>query len=261
MFEAVLARNIMPPGRRVIDVGGGTIDDVCRFGFYTLNIDVYVDKDRVPGSGSVEMLPGRRAEIDPANAWEKVICLTPRPFDASDALKRILKANAKRQMKAMYGSVDDAKLDLAAARLEAEIPSKYFFPTRVNVIGPIIRFLVPTSFLGGQAEASWSYVVAVSGADYEQKLDIGGILRITEGATPGLMIIPIAYGTWADRFGGADEDDYLLPPLVDISVPEGKKQEAVLSDYDLRSGRPVQLPGVVPAGAGGPAPQTKPASR
>ncbi|MEW6368922.1 MAG: glucodextranase DOMON-like domain-containing protein [Acidobacteriota bacterium] len=260
LFEAVFARKIAPTDRRTIDVGGGSLDTVCRFNFYTLNIDIYVDKDGVDGSGEVMTLPGRLAEIDSANAWEKVICLTPRPFEAAEALQRIMKANAKRQMKAMYGSIDDAKLDLATARLAAEMPSKYFFPTRINVIGPIIRFFVPAMFLGGQAEASWSYVVAVSGADYEQELDVGGILHITEGAAPRLMIIPIAYGTWADRFGGAGEDDYLLPPLVDVIVPEGKKQEAVLNDYDLRSGRPVRLPGVIPAGRGA-ASQTKPASR
>ena len=76
--------------RRPIDDLGTQLTDVARFGFYNLNLDIYIDTDRVPGSGGVTMLPGRLAEIDPATAWEKAIILTPRPHDAQAELKRML---------------------------------------------------------------------------------------------------------------------------------------------------------------------------
>ena len=61
-------------GLRVpIDNGGTLLTDIATLGFYTFNVDIYVDTDRVPGSGRTAMLPGRKAEVDPASAWEKAI--------------------------------------------------------------------------------------------------------------------------------------------------------------------------------------------
>ncbi len=246
MFEAVFASPVVPTARRTIDSTGTSLDTVARFGFYTFNLDIYIDTDRESGMGSVEALPGRRAEIDPAHAWEKVVCLTPRPFETEDTLKRILKTRAKREMKEKRGSIDDDQLTIIEASIDRDVKARYFFPTRIRVIGPKIRFLVPAAFLGGQAKPSWGYVVAVSGADIQQRLDIPATLGLAEAGPESLMILPVSPGTWRDRFGGGYEDDNLLPPLIDIIVPEGKKQEEVLKDYDLRNGRRVKLPGVVP---------------
>jgi hypothetical protein len=88
---------------------------------------------------------------------------------------------------------------------------------------------VPTSFLGGAARDTWGYIVAVSGADLEERLDFRGTLGLGETPPDGR------------------EDDPLQPPLVDVIVPAGTAQEAVLKDYDLQAKRPVRLEGVVPA--------------
>ena len=68
----------------------------------------------------------------------------------------------------------------------------------------------------------------------------------SEGKPPGLMIIPILPGKGVDNFGTNSEGDDMQPDLLDIIVPFGMTQEAVLKDYDLMGGRPVALPGVVP---------------
>jgi hypothetical protein len=62
-----------------------------------------------------------------------------------------------------------------------------------------------------------------------------------------LMILPISPGRWQDRFGGGREDAEIQPPLVDVIVPKGKKQETILADFSAREKRPVVIPGVVPA--------------
>jgi hypothetical protein len=48
-------------------------------------------------------------------------------------------------------------------------------------------------------------------------------------------------------FGTDREGDDMQPALVDIIVPPGTTQEAVLKDYSPPQDRPLQLPGVVPA--------------
>jgi hypothetical protein len=116
----------------------------------------------------------------------------------------------------------------------------------VSVTGRSIRFFVPDAFLGGPAKDTWSYVVGVTGADVQLKVDVSAIMG-SEGKSPGLMIIPILPGKGFDNFGTNREGDDLQPTLVDIIVPPGTTQEAVLKDYDLMGGRPVALPGVVPA--------------
>jgi hypothetical protein len=60
------------------------------------------------------------------------------------------------------------------------------------------------------------------------------------------MILPIAPGRPRESFGGG-RDDPLQPPLVDVIVPPGTRQEDVLQDYDVQANRPVRLTAVVPA--------------
>ncbi len=246
-FEATFARPIQPTARRTIDVGGGSLNDIARYNFYTFNLDVYIDTDRATGSGSVSTLPGRKAEIDPASAWERAICLTPRPNEARVELKRILTGFAKRERRSRGERTDSAQAKEVEIEVDRDVDTRVFFPNRIRVFGPSIRFFVPASFLGGTAKPTWSYVVAVSGADIYQELDIGAALKISPRDPDNLMILPIAPGSWSDRFGGGREDDPLQPPLVDIVVPAGRSQEAILKDDDPRANRPVRLPGIVPA--------------
>lgn len=130
--------------------------------------------------------------------------------------------------------------------MKAEIKARAFFPTRVSVVGASVRFFVPASFLGGAARDTWGYIVAVSGAELEQKLDLGGIFGFGARATR-LMNLSIAPGRPRESFGGGRADDPLQPPLVDVIVPAGMMQEVVLKDYDIQAKRPVRLAAVVPA--------------
>jgi hypothetical protein len=153
----------------------------------------------------------------------------------------------KLEVKRRKGSVSSADVDGISAGVSRDVASSVFFPTTVSVSGRSIRFFVPDSFLGGPAKASWSYVVGVSGASIETKVDVAGIIGLEGRTSPGLMIIPILPGKGFDNFGTNREGDDLQPTFVDIIVPPGTTQEAVLKDYSVVEGRPVQLPGVVPA--------------
>jgi hypothetical protein len=246
VFEATFARSVRVPPRRTIDPVGNTLDKIAKLGFYEFNVDVYIDTDRIPGSGSTQALPGRRASIAPGTAWEKAVCLTPRPYDAQDMLRAIYVREAKLELKRRQGSVTSADMDGVSASVAQEVASSVFFPAVVSVTGRSIRFFVPDAFLGGPAKDTWSYVVGISGANIEIRVDAAAIIG-SEGKPPGLMIIPILPGKGIDNFGTNREGDDLQPNLLDIIVPAGMTQETVLKDYDLMGGRPVALPGVVPA--------------
>ena len=250
LFEATFARPIRVPGRESIDAGGTSLNSIARYGFYTFNLDLYIDTDRVRGSGKVAMLPGRRAEVDSGSAWEKCVVLTPRPFGALETLKRMRATGREEALKRARPHVDPSDLDSLQSAVEAEIESTVLFPTRVRVVGPKIQFFVPGSFLTAPARDIWSYVAVVSGADLAQRFDIHASFLTGSDFSEGLAILPKGPGTRRDRFGGGRENDDLEPPLVDVLIAPGVKQEEALKDYDLRARRPVRLPGVVPAQAG-----------
>jgi hypothetical protein len=246
-LEIVFARKIKEPVRQAIDSGGTQLTDLARHGFYTFNVDVYIDTDRVPGSGRVTTLPGRNAEVHPDHAWEKAVCLTPRPEIARSQLQRILLWQAKKEQKAERGTLRRENVDAMASQIALDITDHTYFPKRIRVIGPKIRFFVPDSFLGGQAQPDWSYVVAVSGADITATMPVDTIdIGILEVDFAGLMILPVEAGGSRSTFGSKQPDTELLPALVDIIVPEGITQEDLLSSYREVSSEPVKLLGVVP---------------
>lgn len=78
-FEVTLRNAVRDPASVPADSGSETLADFARRGFYAFNLDIYVDLDRIAGSGNTFTLPGRKAVIDPAFAWERAIVLTPRP--------------------------------------------------------------------------------------------------------------------------------------------------------------------------------------
>ncbi|NJL29168.1 MAG: hypothetical protein HC897_15445 [Thermoanaerobaculia bacterium] len=249
-FEAELANPIRVATREAIDGLGTSLSSVARYGFYTFNIDVYVDMDHVPGSGGISTLPGRKAVIASENAWDRAIVLTPRPHEARTALAdMMLKALNKELRAGEYGQEEvEGEARALKQRLPDDLERRIFFPNQIRVRANKVSFFVPDSFFGKPVEATWSYVVVVSGADLIQSLDISAAFGLADTRQDHLMLLPISPGSWKDRFGGGREyDEVLQPPLVDIVVPEGQRQERVLSDFSSRDERPVVLRGVVPA--------------
>jgi hypothetical protein len=246
MFEVTFARPVRVPAREAIDEIGTQLDKIARFGFYNLNLDLYIDTDRVAGSGGLTMLPGRHAEIDPSTAWEKAVILTPRPNEAKAELKRLLLKTLNEDAKKQSSSLTDAEIDSLKKQIPVDVEERIYFPTQIHVRGQKISFFVPGIVLGGPAKPTWAYTVATSGADLLQSFDLARKLG-RDPSDKSLMILPVSPGRWQDRFGGGRENADLQPPLIDIIVPKGKSQETILSDFDAHGRRPVVLTGVVPA--------------
>lgn len=244
-FEATFARPVKVPTRRPIDMLGTQLDTVARYGFYTFNIDIYIDTDGVSGSGSTTTLPGRRARIEEKHAWERVIALTPRPNESRAAMRDIMTRQAKAEMKSSPTPVSPDEADARTRGIAHDVEEYLYFPTQVHVRGPKIDFFVPDSFLGGPAKAEWGYVVAVSGALLTRNTDVLRTLR-GDDVPAALAIMPYLPGRGEENFGGAN-DSGMQSPFVDILVPAGMKQETILKTYDMRGNTYAELRAVVPA--------------
>lgn len=251
-FTATFARTVRKPYRKPIDDGGTQLTTVARLGFYNFNLDLYIDTDRKPGSGRVVTLPGREAEVNADTAWEKAICLTPRPDVARIQLRRILTYAARKELKAEQGRLSDGAADQITAQVNLELDQDYFFPTRVRVTGPKIRFFVPSTFLGGTAQPTWAYTVALTAAAINAEVEMAAVDDDSWIATyrgGRLMNLPVVPGGATGMLGTSKNDADLMPPILDIIVPPGVSQETILNDWDILAERRVRLPGVVPADA------------
>ncbi|MCC6133441.1 MAG: hypothetical protein IT186_26215 [Acidobacteria bacterium] len=247
-FSVAFARPVAKPDVRVVDSLGLRLDQLAKYGFYNFNIDIYIDTDRKPGSGNTETLPGRKATIDSSTAWERLVCLTPRPQEAWDIMKAYLlqreRAIAEKEAGGRLLTEERKELD---KKLKAELITSIFMPTKTRVAGNKVSFFVPMSFLGGPAKADWAYVVAVTGADYMQRISALSAFGLVDRENR-LFNFPIEPGgKYQHAFGGGREDDPFQTPIVDLIVPSDTTQKKVLAETGGRNTRPSSLPGVVPA--------------
>ena len=229
-FEVTFAHPIAKPSRaQAVDIGGSTVADRARHGFYTFNVDLYVDTDGVTGSGRTDTLPGRELSLAPDSAWEKAVVLMPRPYEAREVLRKHWREAALRAYEQKTGPIGGKVEAELNAKAEAELSAQVFFPTLIQVSGRTVMFQVPDSFLGERARKDWGYGVAVTGASIDRRVSLGGVFGgVTEGG-PKLMAMPIAPGEpLNERFGGGRKGDPAQSPVVDLLVPPGGSQEAVL---------------------------------
>ncbi len=86
-FVVEMGQSVRSPVGRATKLGQTPLEQLARNGFFTFNVDIYVDTDRVGGSGQTGTVPGRGVTVDRQFAWEKCIVLTPRPDTARTMLQ------------------------------------------------------------------------------------------------------------------------------------------------------------------------------
>ena len=212
-FEASFKNPIRNPSSVAGDVGPEPLSQFARRGFYAFNLDIYIDQDRVPGSGNTYTLPGRHMTIAASNAWEKAVILTPRPELMREQL-----------IDAVAESEQVRDKDEVAKRIDAAI----LFPTSVRVRNRTVTFVVPDAFLaGGRADTDWSIVAFVTGA----KTSIAAYRFLQSTPDPELQRLPLGVmqpkaGRPRDSFGFSG---VAAPsPVVDLLAPAPLKQEQLL---------------------------------
>lgn len=246
-FRARMARRIASPKGLTTYIGKEPLDKLARHGFFTFNIDIYIDQDRVAGSGRVDTLPGRKVEVAFEDAWEKTVVLTPRPEVARAYYKVHLEGQAEDALRAEFGKVTAEQLREAQDRVEEQLTEEFLFPNKIRVRGSReIEFFVPDSFLGGPASPEWSYSVLVTGCEVEQ---LSKVVNLTPGEF-SLMVIPAAFGRHSERFGIINDGDVNQPPVIDLLASSVAQQQRALSDYNVVEQRLAAVPGISPAGVG-----------
>lgn len=243
-FIVEMAQPVRNPVGRVTELGQTPIDRLARNGFYTFNVDIYIDTDRIAGAGEKTAVPGRGVAIDRNFAWEKAIVLTPRPDIARTMLQMHYDDQFEAELRAEKGRASKEDLKDVEGRSEKRVSELYFFPNKVRVNGRQVEFLVPIEFLGGVPEQSWAYTVLVTGADIEQTGRPGQL----SPKRPAMLTMSVARGIRYSQWGIRGDADESTPPVVDLLAPDPDTQPAVLSSYDMVAGRLADVPGVAPDG-------------
>jgi hypothetical protein len=244
-FIVEMAQPIRSPVGRVTEVGQTPIERLARNGFYTFNIDIYIDTDRIAGSGQTGTVPGRGVAIARDFAWEKAIVLTPRPDIARTMLEMYLDDEFENELRAKQGRVAKEELQDLQQKSEQRVNELFFFPNKVRVLGRRIEFQVPAEFLGDVPSRSWGYTVIVTGCDIEQ----AGRVGLLSSTKPTMMTMPVAHGLHPSQWGMRGDVDEATPPVIDILASDPQRQKVALSDYDTVAGRLPTVPGMRPDGS------------
>jgi hypothetical protein len=180
-------------------------------GVYLQNVDVYVDRDPRPGAGFSACIPGRRIAFADGRTWETAVVLTPQPAAARAAVAEAL----------------------------GDAASHVLFPAPLEVEGATIIARVPASALGGAPRQEWGWSVHVSGARWAPS---GAASDPARGRRePDALTMPVLVAPEARAFGGAPAGD-AHPRVVDVLLPAGADQKAVLGSFDATTGALARVP-------------------
>jgi len=242
-FTVRFKNPIQSPKGRVTMLGQTPLEQIVRYDFFTFNLDLYIDTDRVENSGIVDTAPSREVRVDPDSAWERAVILTPRPDVGQSLLDIFVKRIFGAEEQAELGRLSREDWSGIRARARERVGELVSFPRTVRVRGRQLKFYVPREFLGAPASEDWAYTVIVTGADVEQLMR-----TVRPGQAIPMMVMPIALGRSYEAFGLPVDHDLNQSPVVDYLSPDPAIQAARLSDYDLNTGRLASLAGVVPSG-------------
>lgn len=218
-FEAMFKNAIRDPANVPNSVGAESLANFARKGFYQFNLDVYVDTDRVKGSGNTFTLPGRQVQIDPVYAWEKAVILTPRP--------ELMRQQLLDVMSEQYP-------DRTKAETKASVDQAMFFPTRIRVRDRSISFFVPAVFFAGSDGTDWAVTALVTGAMTTIPADLSlfpSTKKPLERLQLGVMQ-PVA-GRPKDTFGYSGA---IPSPVVDMLGSSAEQQKRQLAAKDELTG-------------------------
>ncbi len=168
-------------------------------GFHLLMADIYIDQDHIFGSGNTRTITGRDVRFKPANAWDKMILISPlRDYIIEEAIEKKTE-------------------DLGLVNMKNQI----LIPHYHAVQGYILKVKVEKSRLG-EYSPLWGFQVLIMGYDGEDR-------------TPYTFFnSPVKAFSGPTNFGGSS-NYFGAPNVIDIIVPEGLSQKEILSNFERHS--------------------------
>lgn len=165
-------------------------------------IDIYIDKDRIPGSGEFQALPGRDVVFDRNFGWEQMIFVSPEDAEAT--------RNYLRDKSELIGFGID------------ELEQKIIVPSYTRVEDRTFVIKIPKDLIGEPGK-EWAYQVLLMPYEQYDQVDTLKNKRIKAFASDS-------------GFGGGS-DYYGNPNIMDMLVPAGEDQYTVLSNFSLHPDR------------------------
>ena len=202
-----------------------------RADLFPQTVDIYLDLDGLPGSGSTAALPGRNVAFPEGSGWEVCVVLSPIPGRLGQLVDRVRLA----------GLVE--------------------IPPLVQVRRDTLRATIPRALFAGANLEDAGVAVLVTGTTLsttfksfvDSDAPTAHVREVTE--QPGFC------DRWEEAadgapctFGGCGESCGVHPRVIDVLHPEPGVQERLLADFDpptgrlalapvvYRSGREVELP-------------------
>jgi len=213
-FEAKFQNTIRNPANASGEVGAESLAEFARKGFYQFNLDIYIDTDRIKGSGNTFTLPGRQVRIAADYAWERAVILTPRPEATRAKLLEVLEQQYPQRN---------------ASEIAAGIDQTIFFPTQTRVNGRAISFLVPNSFIGKSDGSDWAVTAFVTAAERSagMKLSIlsGNEKKPLEEFTLGVLQAHPGHPRDAVGYGSGSKPS----PIFDLLTRSANQQTTLLA--------------------------------
>ncbi len=180
-------------------------------GIWLQNVDVYVDSDPAGPPGSGACIPGRRVAFAGGRTWKAAVVLTPQPGPAEEITRKALGDAARRVL----------------------------FVRDVQSHGRTLVARVPAVALGGMPRPDWGWSVQISGASWARSFEVLDRLRGTVEANAFTMPVRTLPEAWA--FGGGPPGN-THPRVVDVLLPPGVDQQAVLGSSDEATGAYARVP-------------------
>jgi hypothetical protein len=214
-FEAKFQNAIRNPANASGEVGAESLAEFARKGFYQFNLDIYIDTDRVKGSGNTFTLPGRQARIGTDYAWERAVILTPRPESTRAKLLEVLEQQYPQR---------------SAREIEAGIDQTIFFPTKTRVNGRTIGFLIPSSFVGKSDGSDWAVTAFVTAAERSAGMKLSMLnqneKKPLEEFTLGVLQAQPGRPRDGVGYGAGNKP----APIFDLVTRSGNQQAAMLAN-------------------------------
>ena len=236
------------PAREAIDELGTQLDKIARFGFYNLNLDLYIDTDRVAGLGRPHHAPRPPRRDRSVDRLGEGGHPDPPAQRGQGRAQAAAVEDPQRGRQEESSSLTDAEIEALKKQIPVDVEERIFFPTQIHVRGQKISFFVPG-------------IVPRRPGQGHLGLHRGHLRRR-----------PAAVASTSTRKLGRDPDDEVAddPPRLPRPLagplrrrPRERRhpaaadrphraqgrptQEQVLADFDARAKKPVVLPGVVPA--------------
>ncbi|OHD55522.1 MAG: hypothetical protein A2Y33_00765 [Spirochaetes bacterium GWF1_51_8] len=177
--------------------------------------EIYIDQDKVPGSGNVKCVPGLNVYFDPANAWEKAVIVSPQ---------------------------QNSRVEIEIAVKASEMAQDIVVPVKVTGIGRTLTAVVSKKALGITEEtdiSKWGWqLIAQSNEGYPDAEDL---LTRNVNEFKGLH----RFGGGNDYWGDPELMDMLVWPAKG-TMQEAKDQFSVLNVWESYPDPKMDIRAVVP---------------